>query len=93
MVSGVVASGATWWVHQTFTNDHHAVYTCLKIVMPLSLCRHCAGTCTECTSKFKVVPDQWWETYEPPEDLYQQERDLTAVIEKATKAAILRCQG
>ncbi|KAG0727772.1 hypothetical protein GWK47_033940 [Chionoecetes opilio] len=41
--------------------------------------------------KFQASLDEWWVTYEPPGDLHQQERDLTAALQRAADAAIPKC--
>ncbi|KAG0712309.1 hypothetical protein GWK47_018779 [Chionoecetes opilio] len=41
--------------------------------------------------KFQASLDEWWVTYEPPGDLHQQERDLTAALQRAADAAIPNC--
>ncbi|KAK3891669.1 hypothetical protein Pcinc_004449 [Petrolisthes cinctipes] len=35
--------------------------------------------------------DEWWADYQPPDDLHQQERDLTAAIQTAATTAIPMC--
>ncbi|KAG0713402.1 hypothetical protein GWK47_016297 [Chionoecetes opilio] len=41
--------------------------------------------------RFQASLDKWWVTYEPPDDLHQQERDLTAALQRAADAAIPKC--
>ncbi|XP_076046411.1 uncharacterized protein LOC143028348 [Oratosquilla oratoria] len=41
-------------------------------------------------ASFQASLDEWWAAYQPPVDLHQRERDLTAAIERAANAAIPR---
>ncbi|KAK3895190.1 hypothetical protein Pcinc_001050 [Petrolisthes cinctipes] len=42
-------------------------------------------------SKFQAFLDEWWADYQPPDDLHQQERDLTEAIQTAATTAIPMC--
>ncbi|XP_076039453.1 uncharacterized protein LOC143024524 [Oratosquilla oratoria] len=41
-------------------------------------------------ASFQASLNEWWAAYQPPVDLHQRERDLTAAIERAANAAIPR---
>ncbi|MEJ1784611.1 hypothetical protein SMA53_23425, partial [Escherichia coli] len=73
----------------TLTSDHYAIATSLRVTFslpPLPPPRW--DTRREDWVKFRSVLDEWWEAYEPPEDLDQRERDLTEAIERAADEAI-----
>ncbi|KAG0723862.1 hypothetical protein GWK47_041812 [Chionoecetes opilio] len=92
LVSGDLAAGASWQVHPTLTSDHYATLTTLIASPPIpprplprwNIKRADWG-------KFHASLDEWWVTYEPPDDLHQQERDLTAALQRAADAAIPKC--
>ncbi|KAK3885412.1 hypothetical protein Pcinc_010371 [Petrolisthes cinctipes] len=42
-------------------------------------------------TRFQASLDEWWADYQPPDDLHQQERDLTAAIQTAATTAIPMC--
>lgn len=90
--SGDLIPNATWQVHTTLTNDHYTTLTTLAVA-PLIPPRppprwdiRRAGWV-----RFQAVLDEWWAAYEPPGDLHQQERELTAAIQRAADAAIPKC--
>ncbi|KAG0716376.1 putative RNA-directed DNA polymerase from transposon BS [Chionoecetes opilio] len=92
LVSGDLTAGASWQVHPTLTSDHYATLTTLTAAPPIpprpppqwNIKRADWG-------KFQASLDEWWVTYEPPGDLHQQERDLTAALQRAADAAIPKC--
>ncbi|KAG0713960.1 putative RNA-directed DNA polymerase from transposon X-element [Chionoecetes opilio] len=92
LVSRGLTPGASWRVHPTLTSDHYAVTTTLRIALLLPP-RHPPPRWNVHRAdwvKFQAVLDEWWARYEPPDDLDQRERDLTAAIERAAEAAIPR---
>ncbi|XP_076044815.1 uncharacterized protein LOC143027414 [Oratosquilla oratoria] len=91
LASNDLAAGATWRVHPTLTSDHFATLTTLPVAPPappLPPPRWNIGIADR--ASFQASLDEWWAAYQPPVDLHQQERDLTAAIERAANAAIPR---
>ncbi|XP_076041806.1 uncharacterized protein LOC143025691 [Oratosquilla oratoria] len=91
LASSDLAAGATWQVHPTLTGDHFATLTTLPVappVPPLPPPRWNIGRADWVS--FQASLDEWWAAYQPPVDLHQRERDLTAAIERAANAAIPR---
>ena len=92
LVSGDLTPGATWQVHPTLTSDHYATLTTLAVAPPAPPRPPPRWNIRRADwAKFQAVLDEWWATYDPPENLHQQERDLTAALERAADAAIPRC--
>ncbi|XP_076041976.1 uncharacterized protein LOC143025848 [Oratosquilla oratoria] len=91
LASSDLAAGATWQVHPTLTSDHFATLTTLPVAPPapsLPPPRWNIGRAD--WASFQASLDEWWAAYQPPVDLHQRERDLTAAIERAANAAIPR---
>ena len=89
LVSGDLAAGATWQVHPTLTSDHYATLTTLAVAPPVPPRPPPRWNIARADwSRFQAFLDEWWAAYEPPGDLHQQERDLTAAIQRAADAAI-----
>ena len=92
LVSGDLTPGATWQVHPTLTSDHYATLTTLAVAPPAPPRPPPRWNIRRADwAKFQAVLDEWWATYDPPDNLHQQERDLTAALERAADAAIPRC--
>ncbi|KAK4322663.1 hypothetical protein Pmani_006564 [Petrolisthes manimaculis] len=88
LVSSDLAVDAIWQVHPTLTSDHFATLTSLPAPLrppPRWNIRRADW------SRFQASLDEWWADYQPPDDLHQQERDLTAAIQTAATTAIPRC--
>ena len=92
LVSSDLTPGATWQVHPTLTSDHYATLTTLPVAPPAPPRPPSRWNIRRADwTKFQAVLDEWWATYNSPDNLHQQERDLTAFSERAADAAILRC--
>ena len=92
LVSGDLAAGASWQVHPTLTSDHFATLTTLPVAPPAPPRPPPRWNLRRADwARFQASLDEWWATYQPPGDLHQQERDLTAAIQRAADAAIPRC--
>ncbi|XP_076044675.1 uncharacterized protein LOC143027293 [Oratosquilla oratoria] len=99
LASNDLAAGATWRVHPTLTSDHFATLTTDHFATlttlpvappapPLPPPRWNIGRAD--WASFQASLDEWWAAYQPPVDLHQRERDLTAAIERAANAPIPR---
>ncbi|XP_076030419.1 uncharacterized protein LOC143018719 [Oratosquilla oratoria] len=91
LASSDLSAGATWQLHPTLTSDHFATLTTLPVAPPahpLPPPRWNIGRAD--WASFQASLDEWWAAYQPPVDLHQRERDLTAAIERAANAAIAR---
>ncbi|KAG0724392.1 hypothetical protein GWK47_040645 [Chionoecetes opilio] len=86
LVSGDLAAGASCQVHPTHTSDHYATLTTSPPIPPRPSPRWNIKRAD--WGKFQASLDEWWVTYEPPDDLHQQERDLTGALQRAADAAI-----
>ncbi|XP_050717435.1 uncharacterized protein LOC126999146 [Eriocheir sinensis] len=81
----------TWGVHPTLTSDHYGIVTTLTVI-PLAppsppLRWNIRGADWV---RFRATLEEWWADYQPPFEIHQQERDLTAAMERAADAAIPR---
>ncbi|KAK3889161.1 hypothetical protein Pcinc_006736 [Petrolisthes cinctipes] len=85
LVSSDLAADAIWQVHPTLTSNHFATLTSLPVAPPRWNIRRADW------SRFQTSLDEWWADYQPPDDLHQQERDLTAAIQTAATTAIPMC--
>ena len=91
LVSSDLRAGATWQVHPTLTSDHFATLTTLPVAPPAPPRPPPRWNIRRADwDSFQASLAEWWATYQPPADLHQQERDLTAAIERAADAAIPR---
>ena len=91
LASTDLAAGATWQVHPTLTSDHFATLTTLALappVPPRPLPRWDVRRAD--WPRFQAALEEWWAVYQPPGDIHQQEKDLTAAIQMAADAAIPR---
>ncbi|KAK3886584.1 hypothetical protein Pcinc_009232 [Petrolisthes cinctipes] len=92
LVSSDLAADAIWQVHPTLTSDHFATLISLPVapaVPPRPPPRWNIRRAD--WSRFQASLDEWWADYQPPDDLHQQERDLTAAIQTAATTAIPMC--
>ncbi|KAK3889194.1 hypothetical protein Pcinc_006765 [Petrolisthes cinctipes] len=85
LVSSDLAADAIWQVHPTLTSNHFATLTSLPVAPPRWNIRRADW------SRFQTSLDEWWADYQPPDDLHQQDRDLTAAIQTAATTAIPMC--
>ena len=94
LVSGDLAAGATWRVHPTLTSDHFATLTTLPVAPPAPPRPPPRWNTRRADwPRFQASLDEWWAAYQPPEDLHQQERDLTEALQRAADAAIPRARN
>ncbi|KAK3895196.1 hypothetical protein Pcinc_001056 [Petrolisthes cinctipes] len=92
LVSSDLAADAIWEVHPTLTSDHFATLTSLPVAPPVPPRPPPRWNIRRADwSRFQASLDEWWADYQPPDDLHQQERDLTAAIQTAATTAIPMC--
>ncbi|KAK3892275.1 hypothetical protein Pcinc_003896 [Petrolisthes cinctipes] len=92
LVSSDLAADAIWQVHPTLTSDHFTTLTSLPVAPPVLPRPPPRWNIRRADwSRFQASLDEWWADYQPPDDLHQQERDLTAAIQTAATTAIPMC--
>ncbi|KAK3895206.1 hypothetical protein Pcinc_001066 [Petrolisthes cinctipes] len=92
LVSSDLAANAIWQVHPTLTSDHFATLTSLPVAPPVPPRPPPRWNIRRADwSRFQASLDEWWADYQQPDDLHQQERDLTAAIQTAATTAIPIC--
>ncbi|KAK3895863.1 hypothetical protein Pcinc_000476 [Petrolisthes cinctipes] len=92
LVSSDLAADAIWQVHPTLTSDHFATLTSLPVAPPVPPRPPPHWNIRRADwSRFQTSLDEWWADYQPPDDLHQQERDLTVAIQTAATTAIPMC--
>ncbi|KAK3880111.1 hypothetical protein Pcinc_015379 [Petrolisthes cinctipes] len=92
LVSSDLAADAIWEVHPTLTSDHFATLTSLPVAPPVPPRPPPRWNIRRADwSRFQASLNEWWADYQPPDDLHQQERDLTAAIQTAATTAIPMC--
>ncbi|XP_050704464.1 uncharacterized protein LOC126989887 [Eriocheir sinensis] len=86
-VSRDLTPGARWQVYPTLTSDHYGI-TITTPAPPPPPPRW--NIRVPDWVRFRATLEEWWADYQPPLDLHQQERDLTAAMERTADASIPR---
>ena len=78
-------------MHPTLTSDHFDTLTTVPVAPPAPPCPPPRWNIRRADwPKFQASLGEWWSAYQPPADLHQQERDLTAALQRAADVAIPR---